>query len=307
VAEAVADRAPEGQLRRFLLEHQPVRGHWVRLGEAWQALQARQSYPPPVAGLLGEAGTAVVLLAATLKFEGTLTLQLTGSGRVRMLVAQCTDDHQLRAIAHHDVANGEAPGFAELVGQGRLMVTIQSERTGARYQGIVPLEGESLQACLEHYFASSEQLPTRLLLAADNQQAGGLLVQQLPGAQSGSEELAAQRLAAWEDVQAGLAALSPEQLLRSPPEESITRVCGAHDCRLLPATPVRFACRCSSQRVADMLRSLGEAEAQATLAEQGRIEVSCEFCGAAYRYDAVDVQRLFAAQVASPPGPSSLN
>jgi molecular chaperone Hsp33 len=303
----VAEAAAAGELRRFLLEHQPVRGHWVRLGEAWQALQSRQSYPAPVAGLLGEAATAVVLLAATLKFEGTLTLQLTGDGRVRMLVAQCTDGYQLRAIAHHDIAAGEAPGFAELVGRGRLMVTIQSERSGARYQGIVPIAGESLQACLEHYFASSEQLPTRLLLAADSQKAGGLLIQQLPGAQSGSEELAAQRLAAWEDVQAGLTSLSPERLLGGAAEDSVTQVCGAHDCRLLPATTVRFACRCSAGRVADMLRALGEAEARATLAERGAIDVSCEFCGASYRYDAVDVQQLFAAQGASPPGPASLN
>jgi molecular chaperone Hsp33 len=303
----VAEAAAAGELRRFLLEHQPVRGHWVRLGEAWQALQARQSYPAPVAGLLGEAATAVVLLAATLKFEGTLTLQLTGSGRVRMLVAQCTDDHQLRAIAHHDVGAGEVPGFAELVGEGRLMVTIQSERSGARYQGIVPLEGESLQACLEHYFASSEQLPTRLLLAADSREAGGLLLQQLPGAQAGGEDQAARRLVAWEDVQAGLLMLSPEQLLRGAAEATVVQVCGTQDCRLLPATPVRFACRCSAGRVADMLRSLGPAEAQATLAEQGSIDVKCEFCGANYHYDAVDVQRLFAAQVASPPGPATLN
>lgn len=303
----MAETVAPGELRRFLLEHQPVRGHWVKLGEAWQALQSRQSYPAAVAGLLGEAATAIVLLAATLKFDGTLTLQLTGDGRVRMLVAQCTDDHQLRAIAHHDLAEGEAPAFSELVGRGRLVVTIQSERSGARYQGIVPLEGESLQACLEHYFASSEQLPTRLLLAADGQQAGGLLIQQLPGAQSGSEELAAQRLAAWEDVQAGLTGLSPERLLLESAEDSVAQVCGVHDCRLLPATPVRFACRCSSVRVADMLRSLGEAEARATLAERGAIEVVCEFCGASYRYDAVDVQRLFAARGASPPGPATLN
>lgn len=302
---AAGEAHAAGQLRRFLLEHQPVRGHWVRLGEAWQVLQSRQSYPAPVAGLLGEAATAVVLLAATLKFEGTLTLQVTGSGRVRMLVAQCTDDHQLRAIAHHDVRAGEAPTFAELVGEGRLVVTVVTERSGARYQGIVPLEGESLQACLEHYFASSEQLPTRLLLAADGREAGGLLLQQLPGAQSGGEDQAARRLAAWEDLQAGLLLLSPEALLRASAEQSIRQVCGSQDCRLQSPIAVRFACRCSDERVAGMLRSLGEAEARATLAEQGRIEIQCEFCGASYRYDAVDVTRLFSS--GSAPGPASLN
>ena len=120
----MAEATDQGELRRFLLEQQPVRGHWVRLGEAWLALQSRHSYPAPVAGLLGEAATAVVLLAATLKFEGTLTLQLTGDGRVRMLVAQCTDDHQLRAIAHHDVAAGEAPLLAPLHWPRTAVITI---------------------------------------------------------------------------------------------------------------------------------------------------------------------------------------
>jgi len=296
----------EGQLRRFLLEEQPVRGHWVRLGEAWQALRARQHYPPAVAGLLGEAATAVVLLAATLKFEGTLTLQLAGDGRVRLLVAQCTDRYALRAIAHHDLEDAQAPGFAELVGSGRMVVTIESKR-GARYQGIVPLEGTSLQACLEHYFASSEQLPTRLLLAADGRESGGLLVQQLPGLQRAGEEAAARSLSAWEDILRGLESLSPEQLLAAPAEQAIGAVCGEHDCRVFEPEQVRFECRCSRERVADLLRSLGEAEARETLAEQGAVEVKCEFCGTDYRYDAVDVQQLFAAGAQAPPAPPSLN
>ena len=296
----------EGQLRRFLLEEQPVRGHWVRLGEAWHALRARHAYPPAVAGLLGEAATAVVLLGATLKFEGTLTLQLAGDGRVRLLVAQCTDRNTLRAIAHHDLEASEAPGFAELVGTGRMVVTVESTR-GSRYQGIVPLEGGSLQACLEHYFATSEQLPTRILLAADGREAGGLLVQQLPGLQRAGEEAAARSLSAWEDVLRGLEALSPEQLLAVPAEQAISAVCGEHDCRVFESAAVRFECRCSRERVADLLRSLGEAEARETLAEQGVVEVNCEFCGSSYRYDAVDVQQLFAADGQAAPAPPSLN
>jgi molecular chaperone Hsp33 len=296
----------EGQLRRFLLEGQPVRGHWVRLGEAWQALRARHAYPPPVAGLLGEAATAAVLLAATLKFEGTLTLQLAGDGRVRLLVAQCTDRNALRAIAHHDLEPAEAPAFAELVGTGRMVVTVESTR-GGRYQGIVPLQGGSLQACLEHYFATSEQLPTRLLLAADGRESGGLLVQQLPGLQRAGEEAAARGLSAWEDVLRGLEAFSPGQLLEVPAVQAIGAVCGEHDCRVFEPAGVRFECRCSRERVAELLRSLGEAEARETLAEQGVVEVNCEFCGTSYRYDAVDVQQLFSAAAQAAPAPPSLN
>jgi molecular chaperone Hsp33 len=303
----VADDLPAGQLRRFVLEAQPLRGHWVRLGAAWQELRARRAYPPLVEALLGEAATAAVLLAATLKFDGTLTLQLAGSGRVRLLVAQCTDDFRLRAVANHDLADGEAADFADLVGAGRLVVTVQSERSSTNYQGIVPLEGDSLAACLEGYFAHSEQLPTRLLLATDRCRAGGLLLQKLPQGSSGGEGAGALLQSAWEDLQAGLDTLAPELLLSAAAEDAVRRVFGAHDCRLFGPTPVRFECRCSPARVAALVRSLGAAEARATLAEQGALTVTCEFCGREYAFYAVDVEQLFAAGAALQQGPESLN
>ena len=303
----MAEAPTPGELQRFLLEGQPLRGHWVQLGQAWQELRARRSYPPIAEALLGEAATAAVLLAATLKFEGTLTLQLTGNGRVRLLVAQCTDDFRLRAVAHHDLVADEAPDFAALVGAGRLVVTVQSDTTSARYQGIVPLAGANLSECLEHYFASSEQLPTRLMLAADGARAGGLLLQKLPGNGAGGEVAGAQLQAAWEDLQAGLVTLSPELLLAGGPEQCVRRVAGEHDARLFGPTPVNFGCRCSVQRVSDLLRSLGLEEAQATLAEQGAITVACEFCGRDYRFDAVDVEQLFASGGSVQQGPGSVN
>jgi molecular chaperone Hsp33 len=285
-----------GALRRFLLEAQPLRGNWVHLGQAWQELRAHRSYPPLVEELLGEAATAAVLLTATLKFAGTLTLQLAGSGRVRLLVAQCTDDFQLRAIAHHDLAAGEAADFSSLVGTGRLAVTVQPDATLTQYQGIVPLEGGNLAECLQLYFDSSEQLPTRLKLAADATRAGGMLLQKLPGSSSAGEGHAAVLQTAWEDLQAGLASLSPPALLELSAEEAVRRVSGTHDCRLFGVTPVRFSCRCDETRVAELVRSLGIDEARAALAEQGALTVTCEFCGRAYRYDTVDVEQLFAAE-----------
>jgi molecular chaperone Hsp33 len=226
---------------------------------------------------------------------------------VRLLVAQCTDDFRLRAVVHHDLAEDEAPRFAELVGAGRLVVTVQSDTTSARYQGIVPLEGGSLAECLEHYFASSEQLPTRLMLAADRERAGGLLLQKLPGDGTGGELAGARLQDAWEDLQAGLVTLSPAVLLDCDAEQSVRRVFGAHDARLFGPTRVAFECRCSPQRVADLLRALGPAEARATLAEQGAISVSCEFCGREYRYDAVDVEQLFAPEATLQLGPGTVN
>ena len=303
----MAEARDAGELRRFLLEGHPLRGQWVRLGAAWQELRSRRAYPPLVEALLGEAATASVLLAATLKFAGTLTMQFAGNGRVRLLVAQCTDDFRLRAVAHHDLAAGEAVGFPELVGAGNLVVTVQSDSSAANYQGIVPLEGDTLGACLERYFEGSEQLPTRLKLAADHARAGGMLLQKLPHGGEGGEGAGALLQDAWEDLQLGLAELPPEALLDLPPEDVVRRVCGAHDCRLFGATPVSFGCRCSPERVAGLVRSLGAEEVHAALTEQGALSVTCEFCGRDYRYDAVDVEQLFAADGRLQPDGGRLN
>jgi len=303
----MASGADAGELRRFLLEAQPLRGHWVRLGGSWQELRAPRVYPPVVEALLGEAATAAVLLAATLKFSGTLTMQLAGSGRVRLLVAQCTDDFRLRAVAHHDLAGDEAVDFAALVGAGNLVVTVQSSEAAAHYQGVVPLEGRSLGECLERYFERSEQLPTRLLLLADAERAGGMLLQRLPAHSADGEGAGALLQTAWEELQQGLEQLAPEVLLRGAAEDAVRQVSGAHDCRLFGPTPVRFGCRCSDERVAGLVRSLGPEEARAAIAEQGTLTVTCEFCGRAYRFDAVDVEQLFAPGSAVQQGSASFN
>ena len=306
--DRVAQHAAEpGELRRFLLEAQPLRGNLVRLGQAWQELRAHRAYPPLVESLLGEAATAAVLLAATLKFSGTLTLQFAGSGRVRLLVAQCTDDFRLRAVAHHDLLAGEVVDFATLVGSGRLAVTVQSDSSSAQYQGIVPLAGASLGECLEHYFDSSEQLPTRLKLAADGQRAAGILLQKLAEGAAGGEAAGAAVQETWEDLQAGLDALPSTLLLAAAAEDVVLKVLGEHYCRLFGATPVHFACRCSPERVAGLVRALGPDEAHASLRDQGALTVTCEFCGRDYRYDAVDVEQLLAADGPAPQLPGRLN
>src|ERR1700704_2758160 len=187
---------PGDEVRRFIVENRPVRGHWVRLEGAWRELRAHKDYPEPVRELLGQAVAASVLLAATLKFKGTLTLQLQGNGAVRLLVAQCTHDFKLRAVARFDeaaveeISAGPKGGgvFRRLVGSdGRFAVTIEADEKNTRYQGIVPLTGASLAESLETYFASSEQLPTRVLLAADSERGAGVLVQKLPDPANSNE------------------------------------------------------------------------------------------------------------------------
>jgi molecular chaperone Hsp33 len=297
---------PRDEVRRFIVENRPVRGHWVRLEGAWRELRAHRDYPQPVRELLGQAVAASVLLAATLKFRGQLTLQLQGNGAVSLLVAQCTHDYRLRAVARFDAAavsalsaNGaseDAGGasdsvFRRLVGsEGRIAVTVEADERNTRYQGIVPLSGDSLAGSLEAYFARSEQLPTRVLLAADGERGAGVLVQKLPQDAATDEE---QMREIWEQAERGIERLSADDLLRCPVEELLGRGFSAHDMRLFRGAPVQFECRCSHGRVTSLLRALGPDEVRDVLREQGSVTVTCEFCHRPYRFDAGDVEALF--------------
>jgi molecular chaperone Hsp33 len=299
------------EVRRFIFENRPVRGHWTRLDTAWRELRAHQDYPAEVRDLLGQAVAAAVLLAATLKFEGTLTLQLQGNGAVRLLVAQCTNDFRLRAVARFDGERIRALGadldFRALVGgEGRLTVTIEAAERDARYQGVVPLTGATLAESLEAYFAGSEQLPTRVRLIANDASTAGLLVQQVPGIgghDPSDEESAA---AAWEAAQAGIESLEPSRLFALSIEPLLESAFRGRDLRLFPGSPVRFECRCSPERVSGVLRSLGETEVRDILREQGSVAVTCEFCQRPYHFDSVDVEGLFARK-SGPGEPSSLH
>ena len=304
MAERLA--AAPGELRRFLIENLPVRGFWIRLDEAWRNLRSHQHYPPSVEALLGEAVSASALLAATLKFRGTLTLQLAGDGLVSLLVAQCTHDFSIRAVAHAPESITGEPDFRDLVGNGRLSVTIEADERSARYQGIVALEGRTLAGCLEGYFASSEQIPTSIALSADGQQAAGVLLQNLPPSSLAGASAAPLLQEDWQQLKARVATLDGPLLRLGTPADVLHRVCGQFDCRLFASSPVKFMCRCNAARVQNVLRSLGIDELRSILAEQGSVTVTCEFCGRPYSFDPIDVERLFAAG-ASPDTPQSLN
>jgi molecular chaperone Hsp33 len=291
--------APRDEVRRFIVENRPVRGHWVRLEGAWRELRAHRDYPQPVRELLGQAVAASVLLAATLKFRGQLTLQLQGSGAVSLLVAQCTHDYRLRAVARFDaeavtaLSEQENAGdtFRRLVGRdGRFAVTVEADERNMRYQGVVPLSGDSLAGSLEAYFARSEQLPTRVLLAADNERGAGVLVQKLPQ-DAGADD--SQMIETWEEAERGIERLSAEDLLQCPVEELLGRGFSAQDMRLFRGAPVQFECRCSHGRVTSLLRALGADEVRDVLREQGSVTVTCEFCHRPYKFEANDVEAIF--------------
>ena len=308
IATPAADPAatPRDEVRRFIVENRPVRGHWVRLEGAWRELRAHRDYPQPVRELLGQAVAASVLLAATLKFRGQLTLQLQGNGAVSLLVAQCTHDYRLRAVARFDASaaaalseNAATQGtgatggvFRRLVGsEGRFAVTVEADERSMRYQGIVPLSGDSLAGSLEAYFARSEQLPTRVLLAADGERGAGVLVQKLPEEAAADDQ---QMREIWEQAERGIEQLSAEDLLRCPVEEVLGRGFAEHDMRLFRGAPVQFECRCSHGRVTSLLRALGADEVRDVLREQGSVTVTCEFCHRPYRFDESAVEALFA-------------
>ena len=290
-------------LHRFVFERYPIRGHIVHLDAAWRALIEHRSYPEAIRNTLGEAVVASLLLAATIKFDGVLSLQLQGDGPLHLLLAQCTSGLGVRGLARHrDLKHGGSLKIRDLVGNGNLTVTLETDEGAQRYQGIVPIEGERLADSLQAYFQNSEQLPTRLWLHADAQGASGMLLQKLPGSGSAPAKDAAALEDAWRRVQLIADTLTPVELRTLADAEILHRLFNEDDLRLFEPSPVYFRCRCSRERVAGMLQGLGEAETRSVIAERGKVEVHCDFCNRAYVFDAVDVAQLFKAAVAADSG-----
>ena len=273
-------------LHRFVFEHTDVRGELGHLDASWQAVLQRQTYPEPLRKLLGEAMAAAALLSATVKIKGSLHLQLQGDGPVSLVLVEVTARHTMRGLAQW---NSEVPesGLREQVGQARLMLTIDPGEGGERYQGMVAVEQDLLQSTLEDYFAQSEQLATRLWLTANDQRACGMLLQQLPGQSDDDED--------WNrDVFLG-ETVSDDELLELSVTDLLHRLYHEEDLRLFEPEPFSFRCACSVERIDTMLRGLGYDEVRDILEEQGKVSVTCEFCRQVYAYDAVDIERLFAA------------
>lgn len=271
-------------LQRFLFDAHGVRGEIVHLDATWKAVLQTHDYPPAVADQLGRALAAAALLSATIKIEGSLILQIQGEGPLTVLVAQATHERTLRGLAHWrgDVPKGE---LRDVFGEGHLAMTADASG-GERYQGVVALEGRSLAEALEAYFSRSEQLPTRLWLAADAHRAVGMLLQRLPDATSAEDD--------WDRVLTLAGTLTDEELLSLPSDDLLYRLFHEERVRVLESEPVSFRCGCSRERMADALRTLGRAEAESIIAEQGQIHADCDFCNRSYRFDAVDVAAVFA-------------
>lgn len=322
------------RLHKFLFEGVPVRGMIVRLEGGWRELLARRTsrddgghaFAQPVRSLLGEMAAAACLMQANLKFNGALVLQVFGDGPVKLVVAEAQHDLSFRATAK---VNGPVPAGARLAamlnvhGKGRCAITLDpKDRLPGQqpYQGVVPLHGDRreplqrLSEVLEHYMLQSEQLDTRLVLAADDEVAAGLLIQRLPLA--GEANLAAGRSAPDEDaigrnedynrIAMLAGTLTAEELLALDPDDLMRRLFWQERVlRFEPQTP-HFACTCSRERVARMLCGLGREEVQGIVDEQGQVEIGCDFCGAQYRFDPVDALALFTPDAERAPGSPSV-
>lgn len=278
------------QLTRFLIETAGVRGVRVHLQDTWHQIRDRAEYPQAAAELLGEATAAAALFTGHAKVDGRLSVQLRGNGALRTLFAECTAAGTLRGIAQLAEEGEVSRDLRELGPAAVLAITIENPaaangRDPTRYQGLVALESDSLAGAFEDYFRQSEQLPTRLLLAADERQAAGLMLQKLPG-DEGDED-------GWVRAGALFDTLSPQELLDVRSDDLLTRLFHEDGVSVLGNKPLSFACSCSRERVEAMLVSLGEVEAVAAVAD-GEARVRCEFCGQTYRFDERQIATLFA-------------
>jgi molecular chaperone Hsp33 len=278
-------------LQRFLVEHAPIRGELVHLSNTWRSVLERHDYPVVLRDLIGQLCAAAVLLAATLKLQGSLILQIQGKGPVNLLVVECTGGLQLRATAKW---SGELTQdtFSGLVGEGLFVITLDPKDGKQAYQGMVEIEGASVAEVLQNYMARSEQLETRLWLVANDREAAGMLLQKLPEqSQAARDE---QDGDAWQRITLLADTLQPEELLHQPATTLLHRLYHDEDIRLFEDQPITFHCSCSRQNVAQMLKMLGRDEVHSILEEHGQVEVFCEFCNQRYEFDRIDAELIFA-------------
>lgn len=279
-------------MQRFIFDDTDVRGELVQLQQTYRDAMAKHNYPAPVAKLLGDFLSAAALLSATLKFDGTLTLQARSEGQVPLIMAEASANGTLRGIAR-DAEQASSDDFQTLLNNGQLAITITPTK-GQRYQGIVPLDGTNLAECLEHYFQQSEQLATRLWFASDEQQCTGMLLQELPASESIDAETRSEQ---WQHLTHLAQTVTAEELLTLDTETLLHRLYHQEQVRLFDATELCFQCSCSEQRTGNAIKAIGQAEAEAIIEEQGSISIHCEFCHHHYQFDGAAVQAIFSPTI----------
>lgn len=279
-------------LQRFLFENASVRGEIVRLEESFKTIMQQHQYPPVIQQILGEMLVAASLLSASIKFKGRITVQFQGKNKVRLLLAQSNHQLELRALAQWQGELTEEELSVDLK-EGTLAITMDPEMQSAqRYQGIVAWQGNSLAHSLEDYFNRSEQLPTRLWFAVNQERAAGLLIQVMPH-ESTKFKKVQERQNDWEHIEHLTATITPDELLNLDNAILLQRLYVEEDVRLFSPRPVIFHCACSQARSESALRLLSKEEIEEELHEKQSVVVTCEFCNKSFEFDRVDVARIF--------------
>lgn len=273
-------------LQRFIFEHANIRGEIVHIEKTYQDNMKQRHYPPMVKNLLGEALVSCLLLASSIKFEGSLNLQFQGDTRLPLILVQCDQDLNIRAFAQF-TEHLEVIDYANAFLQGQMVLTIIQDKQTQTYQSMVPIQSTSMSENLMTYFAQSEQISTRVWLAVNEDMAAGMLLQLMPGQDT------VQREQFWEyAVQLGQT-VSEEELLTLDNATLIYRLYNETDIRIFESRPTRFQCRCTPEKMKQVITILGEAEAKELLQEQEVITISCDFCNQKYTFDSIDITMLF--------------
>ena len=275
------------QLHRYLFENYAVRGELVTVSDTLEQILANHSYPQPVKTVLSELLVATSLLTATLKFAGDITVQLQGDGPLSLAVINGNNQQQLRGVARVQGEIPEGSDLKTLVGNGYLVITI-SPQEGERYQGVVGLEGDTLAACLEDYFQRSEQLPTRLFIRTGEHDgkavAGGMLLQVMPAQDA--------QLNDFEHLATLTETIKAEELFTLPATDVLWRLYHEEEVTVYDPQDVEFKCTCSRQRCADALKTLPDEEVDSILADEGEIDMHCDYCGNHYLFNAMDIAEI---------------
>ncbi|MDF2940895.1 MAG: Hsp33 family molecular chaperone [Gammaproteobacteria bacterium] len=272
-------------LQNFIFDNHPVRGEIVRLDNTFQTIINQHYYPPVIRQLLAEALLAVSLLYGISKHEGKLTLQFQGTGALSLLSVRCTHDYHLRGVVECSEGISTVDSLAEALGNGTLLLTYEPEGQGQRYQSVVEVKGNSVAKAIEDYFAQSEQLATRIILAADEKSAVGFMLQQLPSDFEKEES--------WNHVLTLAESLTTKEMLSVDNHTLLHRLYHQEQVRVFTPHALQFGCSCSIYRMENAIIGLGKEEALKILEERDSIEVTCEFCNHHYEFDRVDVEGLF--------------
>jgi molecular chaperone Hsp33 len=291
-------------LQRFVFENTPIRGNLVNLTSTLQLALNKQHLPAGLKRALGELMAASALLTATLKMSGSLVLQIQSKGALKLLVVECNSEFGIRATAKWKGEVSDDQNLFDLIAHGQFMITLDPKDGRQAYQGIVPLEGESISTILENYMLRSEQIDTRIWLHCDGNAAAGMLLQKLPETMNQvtkSEDLSTQDLDAWNRIGHLADTITDDELLNLPTETLLKRLFHEEDVRLFEASNTKFYCSCSRESVSGMLRMLGNEELTSIIEEQGKIEVNCDFCNAHYSFDKVDATQLIVTEVVTHP------